>query len=79
MTEKVVPKGELMLHYAQKTVSDPKYFLNFTIGKLEDGRVRTIDLGSNAAVEYWVLVRHIKHLHETGHVGRGGLSSFNGK
>lgn len=43
MTEKVVPKGELMLHYTQKTVSDPKYFLNFTIGKLEDGRVRTID------------------------------------
>ena len=33
MTEKVVPKGELMLNYAQKTVSDPKYFLNFTIGK----------------------------------------------
>ena len=54
MTEKVVPKGELMLHYAQKTVSDPKYFLNFTIGKLEDGRVRTIDLGSNAAVDMGV-------------------------
>ena len=54
MTEKVVPKGELMLHYAQKTVSDPKYFLNFTIGKLEDGRVRTIDLGSNAAVDIGV-------------------------
>ena len=54
MTEKVVPKGELMLHYTQKTVSDPKYFLNFTIGKLEDGRVRTIDLGSNAAVDMGV-------------------------
>ena len=54
MTEKVVPKGELMLNYAQKTVSDPKYFLNFTIGKLEDGRVRTIDLGSNAAVDMGV-------------------------
>ena len=54
MTEKVAPKGELMLHYAQKTVSDPKYFLNFTIGKLEDGRVRTIDLGSNAAVDMGV-------------------------
>ena len=54
MTEKVVPKGEFMLHYAQNTVSDPKYFLNFTIGKLEDGRVRTIDLGSNAAVDMGV-------------------------
>ena len=54
MTEKVMPKGELMLQYTQKTVGDPKYFLNFTIGKLENGRVRTIDLGSNAAVDMGV-------------------------
>ena len=67
MTEKVVPKGELMLHYTQKTVSDPKYFLNFTIGKLEDGRVRTIDLGSNAAVDMGVGASYENDLHEAGH------------
>lgn len=54
MTEKVVPKGELMVQYTQKTVRDPKYYLNFTIGKFENGRVRTIDLGSNTAVDMGV-------------------------
>lgn len=54
MTEQAIPKGEFMLQYTNKTVNDPKYFLNFTIGKLENGRVRTIDLGSNAAVDMGV-------------------------
>ena len=40
-----------MLHYAGEPVKDPKYFLNFTVGKIENGQVRTIDLGSNAAVD----------------------------
>lgn len=53
-TEKFVPRGKLMLHYAGKPVRDPKYFLNFTIGKMENGRVRTIDLGSNADVDMGV-------------------------
>jgi len=53
-TEKSVPKGKLMLHYAGEPVKDPRYFLNFTIGKIEDGRVRTIDLGSNSDVDMGV-------------------------
>ena len=53
-TERIVPNGELMLNYKEMVVNDPKYFLNFTIGKLEHGRVRTIDLGSNAAVDMGV-------------------------
>lgn len=46
-----VPKGQFTLHYPGTPVGDPRYFLNFTVGKIEDGRVRTIDLGSNAAVD----------------------------
>lgn len=53
-TERSVSKGKLMLHYAGEPVKDPRYFLNFTIGKIEDGRVRTIDLGSNADVDMGV-------------------------
>lgn len=45
------PKGQFMLHYPGTPVDDPKYFLNFTVGKIENGQVRTIDLGSNAAVD----------------------------
>lgn len=52
--EKSLPRGKLMLHYAGEPVKDPKYFLNFTIGKIENGRVRTIDLGSNADVDMGV-------------------------
>lgn len=54
LTEKVVPKGKFMLYYTGKEVKDPKYFLHFTIGKLENGRIRTIDLGSNANVDMGV-------------------------
>ena len=49
--KEVAAKGSLMLTYQNKHVKDPKYFLNFTIGKMEDNAIRTIDLGSNAAVD----------------------------
>ena len=49
--KEVAVKGSLMLTYQDKHVKDPKYFLNFTIGKMEDNAIRTIDLGSNAAVD----------------------------
>ena len=47
----VGPKGRLMIRYEGDEVKDPNYFLNFTIAQLRDQTVRTIDLGSNAAVD----------------------------
>ena len=50
-SDQAMPKGKLMLYYPGAPVGDPKYFLNFTIGKLKNGGVRVIDLGSNADVD----------------------------
>ncbi|WP_059025850.1 transglutaminase-like domain-containing protein [Gabonibacter massiliensis] len=44
-------KGRLMIRYKGDEVKDPHYFLNFTIAQLKDRAVRTVDLGSNAAVD----------------------------
>ena len=49
--ERVADEGSLMVTYGGKPVADPKYFLHFTVAKLEEDNFRTIDLGSNAAVD----------------------------
>lgn len=46
-----VAKGTLMLTCAGEPVGDPTYFLHFTIGKVEPGTIRTINLGRDASVD----------------------------
>lgn len=47
----VGPKGMLMVDYKGKAVKDPSYYTHFTISRIENGRARLIDLGSNAEVD----------------------------
>ena len=49
--ERVAAKGSLMVTYGGRPVADPKYFLHFTVAKLEGDNFRTVDLGSNASVD----------------------------
>lgn len=49
--KKTISRGSLMINYKGTPVKDPKYFLHFTVGKVEGNTIRTIDLGSNTAVD----------------------------
>lgn len=49
--QSIAPKGRLMVDYLGKGVKDPAYYTHFTISRLENGRARLIDLGSNADVD----------------------------
>lgn len=47
----IAPKGQLSMQYRGKSVPDPDYYTHFTISRIENGRARLIDLGSNADVD----------------------------
>ena len=49
--EDVAAKGSLMVVRDGGPVADPRYFLHFTVARVERDGLRTIDLGSDAAVD----------------------------
>lgn len=49
--ESVTPKGKLMMRYTPtKTMNDPRYGTHFTVSKIEDGKLRTVNLRSAEGV-----------------------------
>jgi hypothetical protein len=43
--------GCLVVRHDGKVVKDPRYFLHFTVARIEEGTTRILDLGSNTAVD----------------------------